>query len=276
MPYSASRPSTAARNVRGLVHVAVLRVVQHVGRTGELHAARIRGHLPLDRLHHLSEEPLALAHLRAQLRKDLFADGVHAAVVQPRRKHAGELFQLVDMHVARHTDHRVTRKAVSVTTTSSARPSVSGTSWIWRRRLKSSAGGSTMAVYCVTSDSACRGLLHDQLQPVDALVKVLADQPDLVLRQLAAPHDAVHIQPVRLVGRHAAGRGVRLLQVPHLLQVGHLIANGRTGEVQAGTAADRPRTDGRGREHILVDDGFQNLQFSRVQLHRFRLLPGCC
>lgn len=46
-------------------------------------------------------------------------------------------------------------KPVSVTTTSSARPSMSGTSWMWRSRLSSSTGGSTMAVYCVTSESAC-------------------------------------------------------------------------------------------------------------------------
>ena len=43
-------------------------------------------------------------------------------------------------------------------------------------------------------------------------------------------HQAVHVDAIALVGGHAAGAGVRVVEVPELLEVGHDVAQGGGGE----------------------------------------------
>ena len=66
------------------------------------------------------------------------------------------------------------------------------------------------------------------------------------------------------LGRHAAGRGVRVLQQPQLLEAGELVPDRRRPPVEAG--GERLGAHGRAAGEVLLDDALQN-QFLALAQH---------
>ena len=107
----------------------------------------------------------------------------------------------------------------------------------------------------------------DVLHIVHAGGKIPADAFALILAQ-SRGQQRIHIQAVGFIAGHAPGRHVRLDQVAHLLQVGHLIADGGAGYAQAAAFADGAAAHGGvGQDEILHDD-LQDALFAIIEVHR--------
>ena len=87
------------------------------------------------------------------------------------------------------------------------------------------------------------------------------------LGDLAPLHQLVDIQPVALGGRHAAGGGVRLLEVAQIGQLGKLIAHGGGGNAPAHLLRDGLRADRLGGGNVILDHTLEYLLFACAQLH---------
>ena len=85
--------------------------------------------------------------------------------------------------------------------------------------------------------------------------------------ELTGSEQFVHVQPVRFIGWNAPRRGKRLGKVSQLLQIAHLIADGRGRKAHARLARDRARADGHGGGDVVVDDGSQNEELSFIKTH---------
>ncbi len=73
-----------------------------------------------------------------------------------------------------------------------------------------------------------------------------------------------------LIGGHAAGRGVRLLEEAGLLEIAHDVADGRRREVDPGPARDGARADGVARGQVLLHDGGEDLAGTVVEVDDHR------
>ena len=101
---------------------------------------------------------------------------------------------------------------------------------------------------------------------------MVANVSDLCIAELRALHEAVDIKPVCLVRRDTPGGGVRLFEIPHLLKVGHLVADRCRGKADIRMLCDRAGADRRGGHDIIVNDRLQDLHFSCIQFHSGFLL----
>ena len=81
---------------------------------------------------------------------------------------------------------------------------------------------------------------------------------------LAAPHQAVDVVPVGLVGRHASRRGVGLDQKARLLEIGHRVADRGRGEAERVLLGQLPGPDGLRRDGVLEQQGLEHLPLALV------------
>ncbi len=113
------------------------------------------------------------------------------------------------------------------------------------------------------------GMLGDLSEQVGRLVQQLFEAPvgrveegaDALRGDGVEPsgcRDVVDEEPVALVGRHSPGRGVRLRQVPLLLEHRHLVANRGRADMNAGRVGDVRRPHGLRRADVLLHDGSEN------------------
>ena len=114
-----------------------------------------------------------------------------------------------------------------------------------------------------------RGVLRDLSEQIGGLVQQLFESTVGVIEERADPlrrrrveatgcGDVVDEEPIALVGRDATGRGVRLRQIPLLLEHRHLVANGRRADPNAGQIGDVRRPDRLSRGDVLLHDGPEN------------------
>ena len=120
----------------------------------------------------------------------------------------------------------------------------------------------------------CR-LLYDLIYLIQPAGIMVADVTDLCIAELRALHEAVDIKPVRLVGWDAPGGGVRLFEIPHLLEVGHLVADRCGGKADICMLCNRAGTDRRSGHDIIVNNRLQDLHFSCIQFHSGSSFPAC-
>ena len=143
---------------------------------------------------------------------------------------------------------------------------VSRTSSSFSRTACSMRGPSATPSSCVRtpSDWAARrrmisiaeppaGYLLRELESFDAL-----ERPDL--------HQLVHVDAVRLVGRNASGRRVRMEEKSLLFQVAHRVADGRRRDPESEPARDRARSRGLRRLDVRADHRLEDLAFAIGEL----------
>ena len=107
------------------------------------------------------------------------------------------------------------------------------------------------------------GAGHDLLQ-VDRSGQERSDGGALGCREGLDARDFVDEEPVALLGGHAPGRGVRLVDVALVLQGRHVVADGRRGHAQAVALHEGLGPHGLARAHVVGDDGGQDLETSVV------------
>src|SRR2546426_2892199 len=110
-----------------------------------------------------------------------------------------------------------------------------------------------------------RRLLQDAVDAARRAFKLLFNGPPDGGRGGFRFHEEVDEIPVAAVGRDAAGRGVRLLQVPGADQVGQLVADGGGGECDEVLGGEHLRTDRHPRHGVIGDDGLQDLLLALVE-----------
>ena len=71
---------------------------------------------------------------------------------------------------------------------------------------------------------------------------------------------------VAVVGRHAAGRGVRMREQPDVLELGKLVAHGRRRDLHPGSLDQALRAHGLPGRHVLLDHAEQDLLLALGQL----------
>ena len=95
----------------------------------------------------------------------------------------------------------------------------------------------------------------------------LIDRARLVDGQAVILHQLVHIKPVSRRARYAPGGGMRLLEQAKACQLGHLIADGRGGEVHAGHLRDGFRAHRLRGADVFIHDCTQDLFLPFRQFH---------
>ena len=71
--------------------------------------------------------------------------------------------------------------------------------------------------------------------------------------RLVPVHQFIDVDAISLRGGNAAGRSVRLLEIAHVLQLRHLISDGRGGKPQSVILSNRLRADRLSRLNIIVN-----------------------
>ena len=107
------------------------------------------------------------------------------------------------------------------------------------------------------------GAGHDLLQ-VDRPGQERGDGGPLGRREGLDAGDLVDEEAVALLGGHAPGRGVRLVDVALVLQGRHVVADGRRGHAQPVALHEGLGPHGLARAHVVGDDGGQDLETSVV------------
>ena len=107
------------------------------------------------------------------------------------------------------------------------------------------------------------GAGHDLLQ-VDRSGQERGDGGALGRREGLDAGYLVDEEPVALLGGHAPGRGVRLVDIALVLQGRHVVADGRRGHAQAVALHEGLGPHGLARAHVVGDDGGQDLETSVV------------
>ena len=103
------------------------------------------------------------------------------------------------------------------------------------------------------------GTGHHLLQ-VDRPGQEGGDGGALGSRQGLDAGDLVDEEPVALLGGHAPGGGVRLVNVSLVLQGRHVVADGGRGDAQAVAFHEGLGAHGLARAHVVGDDGGQDLE----------------
>ena len=83
---------------------------------------------------------------------------------------------------------------------------------------------------------------------------------------LARRHQAFDVEAVGGFGGDPAGRGVGLPEVPHLLEVGHGVADAGSGEPVLDVFGDGARADRFTKRHVGVDNVFEDLAVAVAEL----------
>src|SRR5438128_2029157 len=108
-------------------------------------------------------------------------------------------------------------------------------------------------------------LLQDAIDAARGAFDLLFDGPPNRGRSGLRIHEEVDKIAVAAVGRDAAGRSVRLLQIPGADQVGQLVADGRRGERDEVLGGQHLRADRHPRHGVVGDDGLQDLLLALVE-----------
>ena len=88
----------------------------------------------------------------------------------------------------------------------------------------------------------------------------------LLLRERAHLEQRVDEEAQPLIGRHAPGRGVRLLEQARLFEIAHHVAHRGRRQVDAVAPRDRARADRLAGGEVLVNDGAEDLARAVVQI----------
>ena len=90
---------------------------------------------------------------------------------------------------------------------------------------------------------------------------------------LLAREQLVRVQPVRLLGRDAAGRRVRMREQAARLELGELVADRRRRDAQTGALDEVPRADRLAGRDVLLDDAREEVALPRGQPVRLTHAP---
>ena len=162
---------------------------------------------------------------------------------------------------------RLSTAPLDSTTTTSATPEPSPTTWTDRIVAASCGGPMTMAVCSVRSDSSrlvsC-SICSSSPCALSKNVRTCCAWPG---PQLARRGQRVDEVPVALLGRHPTGAGVRLLEVALLLERDHVVAH--RGRRHAHRRRDVTGTHRLGGFDVFLHDGAEDGGFAFVE-HRVR------
>ena len=89
------------------------------------------------------------------------------------------------------------------------------------------------------------------IQPVGVMI---LNVEYLRIAQLCTLHDGVDVKPVCFVGRNPSGGGMRLVKIPHVFKVCHLIADRSGGKADVRTLCNRAGANRRGGQDIIIDN----------------------
>jgi hypothetical protein len=109
------------------------------------------------------------------------------------------------------------------------------------------------------------GLMQQLFEATVGVVKERADTLRCRGVEPARRGDVVDEEPVSLVGRDSTCRGVRLGEVPLLLEDRHLVADGGGADANPGQIGDMRRPDGLCRRDVLLHDGSEDGGLAFVQ-----------
>ena len=93
----------------------------------------------------------------------------------------------------------------------------------------------------------------------DLHLEVAGEPAHLARSERLHREQVVHEDPVPLCGGDPAGRGVGRTDEPHLLEVGHDVADGRGTQVETGAARQRARPDRLAVPDVLLHQVLQQL-----------------
>ena len=118
-----------------------------------------------------------------------------------------------------------------------------------------------------------RHLAEHVFQPVHPVDDQCGGRSILFLQRfILFLYNLIHVKPVSLIRRNPARRCMRLYDIPHLLQVRHLIADGGGTELQIRIPRDGSGTYRFSGLEVGLDNCFQNLYLSLIQFHG----SSCC
>ena len=126
-----------------------------------------------------------------------------------------------------------------------------------------------------------RSRCDQRLGVVGVLAEARLDRGDLVVLERLILEQRVDEEPVALVGRDAAGRGVRRSDEAELFEIRHHVADGRRAQVQPEVARQRARADRLAVADIVLDQQLQQLLGALIQrfvarLGGHRRCDQCC
>ncbi len=110
---------------------------------------------------------------------------------------------------------------------------------------------------CVTLDSICDTVCTSERPLAASRSQAALDFLDLLVVQGLELEQRVDEEAVALVGRNAAGGGVRRGDEAQILEVGHDVADGGRGEAQARIARQGSRADGLPVANVILDQGLE-------------------
>lgn len=119
------------------------------------------------------------------------------------------------------------------------------------------------------------GLLHNLAQLIHLVRRQLVEQRKFLQRQPIALHQRIDVGAVTQRRRNPSGRGVRLLEIAHLLQFAHFVADCSTRKRNLRNRRQKFRADRLAGRDIRIDNRFQNLFFALAQFHSARLFSFC-
>jgi hypothetical protein len=116
------------------------------------------------------------------------------------------------------------------------------------------AGGDGQAGVLGQPAQELGGASEDLFQVTDGSFEVRGDGAALRVPELAPGRKRVDEPAVTEVGGDAAGRGVRVGEIPHLLERGQVVADGRAGDAEAVALGDGLAPDRLTGSDVLLHD----------------------
>ncbi len=132
--------------------------------------------------------------------------------------------------------------------------------------LRSGNHGGILGILCKNPGH----MLQKRLNFVLALQQHLLHFPHLHNFPFLFLHHGIHIKAVAFVRRDPARGSVGLENIPHFLQISHLVPNGCRAQVQVGVLGNGSAANRFPGLQVIADDRLQDFSFSLIQLH-----PGC-
>ena len=135
------------------------------------------------------------------------------------------------------------------------------------------AGRVATAALCSERASSVEARCVDSVPAADQLVELLAQRAPLGRREVAVLlHQQLDEVAVALVGRHAAGRGVRLGDQAGFFERRHLVAHGGRRQLTLVLAGDQVGRDGLGEGDVFLDDVAEDAFSARGELGQWLVL----